>query len=176
MFKLLGISLFAGLLVTSCGEQVSNQAQNKNLNQNQNQNQRQSNVAATTEANATRPASTPSPTQTAPMTASIKNAGNTWKDDVSSSPVTTIKVGGTVTWTITSGTHSIERVAPSTGNGCDELDDKFDSETLTSGKSVTRTFTKAGTFGYHCGIHMGDPDCKNPPGTGRMPGVVKVVP
>lgn len=131
---------------------------------------------------ATRPAS-PSPTATAtatptasPATASVKGSNFQWRDDVSGTPVTTIKVGGSVTWTITGGTHQLERVAPSAANGCDELDASFDSANLTSGQTVTRTFTKVGTFGYHCGIHLGDPNCKTPPGTGRMPGVIKVVP
>jgi len=106
----------------------------------------------------------------------VKGSNFQWRDDVSGTPVTTIKVGGTITWTITGGTHQLERVAASAANGCDELEAAFDSGNLTSGQTVTRTFTKVGTFGYHCGIHLGDPNCKAPPGTGRMPGVIKVVP
>ena len=121
---------------------------------------------------------TPTPTtgSPAPTTASVKASNFKWQDDVSGTPVTTIKVGGTITWTITGGRHQLERVAPSAANGCDQLDASFDSGELTSGQTVTRTFTKAGTFGYHCGIHLGDPNCKAPPGSGRMPGVIKVVP
>ena len=129
----------------------------------------------------------PSPTVTASVspspgaaTASVKGANFKWTDDASGTPVTTIKVGGTVTWTITSGatggTHQLERVAGNATNGCDNLEASFDSGNLTSGQTVTRTFTKVGTFGYHCGIHLGDPNCKTPPGTGSMPGVIKVVP
>lgn len=32
-------------------------------------------------------------------------------------------------------------------------DNSFDSQLLESGKSWTHTFTKAGTFKYHCSIH-----------------------
>lgn len=117
-----------------------------------------------------------SPSPAAPTTASVKGANFKWTDDASGTPVTTIKVGGSVTWTITGGTHQLERVAGNATNGCDNLDASFDSGNLTSGQTVTRTFTKVGTFGYHCGIHLGDPNCKTPPGTGSMPGVIKVVP
>lgn len=117
-----------------------------------------------------------SPSPAAPATASVKGANFKWTDDASNTPVTTIKVGGSVTWTITGGTHQLERVAGNATNGCDNLDASFDSGNLTSGQTVTRTFTKVGTFGYHCGIHLGDPNCKTPPGTGSMPGVIKVVP
>lgn len=123
----------------------------------------------------------PSPTVTAsvspsPATGSVKGSNFKWTDDASGTPVTTIKVGGSVTWTITGGTHRLERVAGTAANGCDNLEASFDSGNLTSGQTVTRTFTKVGTFGYHCGIHLGDPNCKTPPGTGAMPGVIKVVP
>ena len=112
----------------------------------------------------------------APTTASVTGANFRWRDDASGTPVTTIKVGGTVTWTVTGGTHKLERVTASPANGCAELDASFDSENLTSGQSVKRTFNKAGTFGYRCGIHGGTPNCNTPPGTDSMPGVIKVVP
>ena len=130
----------------------------------------------TATATATVGTPSPTPTGTAPATASVKGSNFKWQDDASGTPVTTIKVGGTVTWTITGGTHQLERVAGSAANGCDQLDASFDSGNLTSGQTVTRTFTKVGTFGYHCGIHLGDPNCKTPPGSGAMPGVIKVVP
>lgn len=120
------------------------------------------------------PTAPPSPT--APTTASVKGSNFKWTDDASGTPVTTIKVGGSITWTITNGTHQLERVAGNATNGCDQLDASFDSGNLTSGQTVTRTFTKVGTFGYHCGIHLGNPNCKTPPGSGAMPGVIKVVP
>lgn len=181
MLKLTVLTLISGLLLlgVSCGGEQGQNIQNKTSTQNLNQGQKQSNTTASsnenlnTNTNSTPPAASPSPAQTAPMTATVKNAGVKWKDEASGTPVTTIKVGGTVTWTITSGLHSIEKMA---GEGCDELEDSFDSDNLGVGKSVTRTFTKAGTFGYHCGIHLGNPNCKAPPGTGAMPGVIKVVP
>jgi plastocyanin len=120
-----------------------------------------------------------SPSPAGPTTASVKGSNFDWKDDASGTAITTIKVGGTVTWTITQGTHRLERVAGNPTNGCDNLDASFNSGNLSSGQTVTRTFTKAGIFGYHCGIHQGVPNCKTPPGKtgdGTMPGVIKVEP
>lgn len=136
-------------------------------------------VAATPTPTAASPspsAGSPSPGPAAPSTASVKGSNFKWQDDASGTPVTTIKVGGTITWTVTGGTHQLERVAGNATNGCDQLDASFDSGNLTSGQTVTRTFNKVGTFGYRCGIHLGEPNCKTPPGTGAMPGVIKVVP
>lgn len=141
---------------------------------------RQTNAPAPTTAAITptpTPATTPPPTTplpTAPTTASVKGSNFKWVDDASGTNVTTIKVGGTVTWTKVNGDHTLERVAGSATNGCDELDASFDADDLS--QPVSRTFNKVGTFGYHCGIHGGVPNCKTPPGTGRMPGIIKVVP
>ena len=164
--KALGLVLTTALLVgiTSC---------NPGGNQN--------NATPTPTTTATATPASPSPTaavspSTAPTTATVKGSNFKWQDDASGTPVTTIKVGGTVTWTVTGGTHQLERVAGSAANGCGELDASFDSNNLTSGQSVSRTFTKVGTFGYHCGIHQGTPNCTTPPGSGPMPGVIKVVP
>jgi plastocyanin len=180
MLKVLGLVLTGGLLLsfTACsGDQATNMNQNKSPNQNQaNNTKREKTSNDIAPANANTP---PTNTSAAPMTATVKNEGTEqWKDDASGTPVTTIKVGGTVTWTITSEVHSIKRVAPSPANGCDELESTFDSGNLTAGKSVSKTFTKAGTFGYKCGIHGGVPNCKTPPGDpdSGMPGVIKVVP
>jgi plastocyanin len=160
MLKFFGLALTTLLLLTftSCTPQS----------------ERQTNVAPTV-APATPQASTsrPTPALTGPMTATVKGSNFKWTDDASGTPVTTIKVGGTVTWTAT-GKHSLERVAGSPTNGCAELDDSFDSEEIKG--PVSRTFTKVGTFGYHCGFHLGNPNCKTPPGDGPMPGVIKVVP
>jgi plastocyanin len=139
-------------------------------------NQNNATPTPTTATPTASPTAAVSPTSTAPATATVKGANFKWQDDASGTPVTTIKVGGTVTWTVTGGTHQLERVAGSAANGCDELDASFDSNNLTSGQSVSRTLTKVGTFGYHCGIHKGTPNCTSPPGSGPMPGVIKVVP
>lgn len=134
--------------------------------------------AASTLVATASPAASPaaSAVAAAPSTATVKISNFKFQDDASGTPVTTIKVGGTVTWTVTQGVHSLEGVAGSAANGCGNLESSFDSDNLTSGKSVSRTFNTVGTFGYHCGIHRGDPNCKTPPGTGRMPAVIKVVP
>ena len=125
------------------------------------------------------PTVTASPSPTSPTTASVKATNFNWTDDASGTPITTIKVGGSITWTITQGTHRLERVPGNATNGCDSLDASFNSGNLSGGQTVTRTFTKVGTFGYKCGIHQGVPNCNTPPGTtgdGTMPGVIKVVP
>lgn len=133
-------------------------------------------AVATATATPTTPKQTP--TSAGPVTAAVTGSDFKWKDDVSGTPVTTIKVGGTIKWTIAAGSqdHRLEAVAPSPANGCEQLEPSFNSDDLGEGQSVSRTFTKVGTFGYRCGIHGGTPNCKNPPGTGSMPGVIKVVP
>jgi len=137
---------------------------------------------STTTATAT-PTSAPSvpsatPSASAPTTANVKNVGLKWQDEASGTPVTTIKVGGKVTWTTTAGPpHSLERVAGTAENGCGDLDASFNTPGhIAPGTPVTRTFDKVGVYGYHCGVHLGTPNCKTPPGTGQMPGVIKVVP
>ena len=172
MLKVRGLALTTVLLLgcVSCGEPVTRQDNAANT----------TSTAAST-ARSESPTPTPgtptaTPTPTAPTTASVKAVGIKWQDEASGTPVTTIKVGGSVTWTIPAGVpHSLKRVAASADNGCDELDASFDSN-LSPGQPVTRTFDKVGTFGYQCGIHKGAPNCKNTPGTGPMPGVIKVVP
>jgi hypothetical protein len=125
------------------------------------------------------PATTPTPPTTpspAPSPASVKGTGPPnvkWTDSASGTNVTTIKVGGTVTWTAV-GTHKLAHDPATADNGCDELDASFDSTPIV--QPVSRTFNKAGTFGYHCGIHGGTPNCKNPADSKGMSAVIKVVP
>jgi plastocyanin len=54
----------------------------------------------------------------------------------------TVKAGTTVTWTNTGVTHT---VTSNTG--------LFDSGHLGTGDTFTFTFSKAGTYAYHCAIH-----------------------
>ena len=54
----------------------------------------------------------------------------------------TVKVGTTVTWT---NHDDIPHTVVSAG--------KFRSKTLDTDNSFSFTFTAAGTFAYHCGIH-----------------------
>lgn len=142
--------------------------------------QKQANATSPTATVApTTPPATPiaSPSPTAPTTANVKNVGIKWEDEASGTPITTIKVGGTVTWTVTAPPpfHSLKRVAGTPENGCQDLDGTFDTPG-NIGSPVTRKFDKVGTFGYRCGVHGGTPNCKAPPGSGPMPGVIKVVP
>jgi plastocyanin len=129
----------------------------------------------TVSASAT-PTATPTPTP-APTTATVKGGSNNkWTDDASGTSTTTIKVGGTVTWSSGGGTHSLEAEAKTAENGCDELDaSNFDSDDFSGTATVTRSFKKVGTFGYHCGRHGGSANCKTGAGVG-MSGVIKVVP
>ncbi|HZS45509.1 MAG TPA: plastocyanin/azurin family copper-binding protein [Blastocatellia bacterium] len=54
----------------------------------------------------------------------------------------TVKVGTTVTWENTEGTHSVNAD-----------DGSFSSPNLTAGKTFSHRFTKAGTYGYYCSFH-----------------------
>lgn len=126
---------------------------------------------ATVTATATPTASPTASAPGAPTTASVKGSNFQWVDDASGTNVTTIKVGGTVTWTAT-GNHELERVPAA--NGCSELEASFNSERIT--QPVSRTFNTVGTFGYHCGVHGGTPNCTNPGASQGMAGIIKVVP
>jgi plastocyanin len=55
----------------------------------------------------------------------------------------TVKAGDTVTWTN----------ADSVGHSATADDKSFDTGIIDTGKSGTATFTKAGTFTYHCSVH-----------------------
>ena len=56
----------------------------------------------------------------------------------------TVKKGTTVTWTnMDSAPHTV------TSDSGSELS----SATLSNGQSYSHTFTEAGTFAYHCGVH-----------------------
>ena len=57
----------------------------------------------------------------------------------------TIAVGETVTWTLTSGTHTVV-----SDEGSSET---WDSDSIASGGIFSHQFDTAGEFGYHCGIH-----------------------
>src|SRR5688500_1978046 len=72
-------------------------------------------AATTPSPTATSPPTTPSPS--APTTASVKGTNFKWTDEVGGTNVTTIKVGGTVTWTAV-GNHRLERDPSSADNGC----------------------------------------------------------
>ncbi|HEV8427962.1 MAG TPA: hypothetical protein VGQ41_08695 [Pyrinomonadaceae bacterium] len=128
--------------------------------------------AATASATATAAPGSPSPGG-APTTAAVKATNFKWTDSVSGTNVTTIKVGGTVTFTAV-GNHKLAHDTSSVGNGCGDLEATFDSTPIT--QPVTRTFTKVGTFGYHCGVHGGTPNCNNPSNSDGMAAVIKVVP
>jgi amicyanin len=78
-----------------------------------------------------------------PAASPMAAAAVTIKDFKFDPPQLEVAVGETVTWTNQDGTtHTV------TGdNG------EFDSGNLDTGKSFSFTFTKAGTYSYHCSIH-----------------------
>ena len=55
----------------------------------------------------------------------------------------TVKIGATITWT---NNDSVAHTVTSDRG-------VFDSGNLAAGKSYTYTFSKAGTFPYHCAVH-----------------------
>jgi plastocyanin len=127
---------------------------------------------ATASATTTVAPGSPSPGG-APTTAAVKGTNFKWTDSVSGTNVTTIKVGGTVTFTA-QGNHKLAHDTSSVGNGCGDLEASFDSTPIT--QPITRTFNKVGTFGYHCGVHGGTPNCNSPSDSDGMAAVIKVVP
>jgi FtsP/CotA-like multicopper oxidase with cupredoxin domain len=98
------------------------------------------------------------------MTATVKSVGPAlnpqWRDDTSSTPETTIMVGGTVTWEIADAPAN-HTVISSGAPGFSNVMTLPDS----------RTFNAVGDYKYFCGVHGGDPVAK----TG-MWGIVHVVP
>lgn len=80
--------------------------------------------------------------------------GNSFTDEESGTPETTINIGDTVLWVNDSGSeHTIvsDNVAP-----FDTLNPSLNGD-INPGEKYSRTFNQAGTFGYHCDIHGGDP-------------------
>lgn len=73
-----------------------------------------------------------------------------YTDSVSGTSTTTINVGDTVTWTWNGGQHSSTSGACSPG--CTP-DGNWDSGVKTSG-TFSHTFAAAGTFPYHCEVHL----------------------
>lgn len=88
---------------------------------------------------------TPSATQQASPTSTASEVKNSVQiSNFSFSPASlTVKVGDTVTWTN----------QDSMGHSATADDKSFDTGVLDQGKSGTITFSKAGTFTYHCSVH-----------------------
>lgn len=89
------------------------------------------------------PAPTPTPAAT-PTTAPTGNGSSVTIANFAFSPASlTVKVGTKVTWTNNdSTTHTV-----TADQGA------FDAGNLPPGQSFSFTFTKAGTYNYHCSIH-----------------------
>lgn len=87
----------------------------------------------------------PSPNQQTNPTGSAPVAKNSVQiSNFNFSPATlTVKVGDTVTWTN----------QDSMGHSATADDQSFDTGVFDQGKSGTVTFSKTGTFTYHCSIH-----------------------
>jgi PKD repeat protein len=80
------------------------------------------------------------------------NGGINFFDDQSGTSTTTINVGDTVTWVWDSSFHSTTSGACPGGN-C-QPDGMWDSGAGSAPKSFSFTFTTAGTFPYHCSVHL----------------------
>src|SRR5260370_18080160 len=99
---------------------------------------------------------TPTPTPTTGTTPTATPSGPTKAISIGTfhgtfgfSPATiTIKVGTTVTWTNNTGTpHTV------TSDDGTSFDSGINTPLSPSGGTFSHTFTKAGTFSYHCQIH-----------------------
>lgn len=112
-------------------------------------------AATPSPARGTAPPATQAPASALPATAPPASAAPASTSPASGDAITianfafapaslTVKVGATVTWTnMDSATHTVKWDDGSQGSG-----------SLTAGAApYTRTFDKAGTFTYHCGIH-----------------------
>lgn len=87
----------------------------------------------------TSPTSSTSPTSPAPAAKNSVEISN-----FAFSPATlTVKVGDTVTWTN----------KDSMGHSATANDNSFDTGILDQGKLGTVTFSKVGTYTYHCSVH-----------------------
>lgn len=130
-FPLLAIVCLLGfaLLLTACGETTTTAGATNPP------------TATTAPTDTPSPAPTNTPAPTGPQVAiSIIGSGTYAFDPASKS----VKVGTTVTWTNNSS-------APHTVTS-DTGPDSFDGQ-VSSGDKFSFTFTKAGTYTYHCSIH-----------------------
>ena len=100
-------------------------------------------TAVPTAAPTLAPTATPTAAAT-PTTAPAANGNSITIANFAFAPATlTVKVGTKVTWTNNdSATHTV-----TADQGA------FDSGDLPTGQSFSFTFTKAGTYSYHCAIH-----------------------
>ncbi len=90
------------------------------------------------------PSSTPAPAPSATAVAGRATSASVRIVNYSFSPATlTVKVGTTVIWT--NGDPMSHTVTADNG--------AFDSGNLAPGATFRKSFTKAGTFAYHCAIH-----------------------
>ncbi len=111
------------------------------------------NTGGTTNSNPTATAAAPSPTATTAPTATGKTMTITITTDSSGtftfSPKTlTVPVGTTVVWKNMTGTpHTV------TSDDGSSFDSGVANPIAAQGGTYQFTFTKAGTFAYHCSIH-----------------------
>jgi plastocyanin len=95
---------------------------------------------ASTSAQSSSAATTPSPAAAGPAVASAKVDVKSFKFRPA---VIAVKKGGRITWTNSDATaHTATADARS-----------FDTQAIDQGKSKTVSFTRAGTFAYHCDFH-----------------------
>ncbi len=83
-----------------------------------------------------------------------------WRDATSGTPETVIMVGGKVTWKYGGCPPAHTVVGVTNTSPFDNLSPPLNLSGPTPDKDVSYTFSQAGTFGYFCGIHTGDPVSK----------------
>lgn len=89
------------------------------------------------------PFSSPDPVSTSSVEAILRESEIEIEDFVFNPKTVTIKVGTTVKWS--NKDESSHRVTSDDGS--------WGSNSLSKGDSFFYTFTQAGTFSYHCGVH-----------------------
>jgi plastocyanin len=89
---------------------------------------------------------TSSPATTPPATFNGAENSVVIKNFAFSPAIITIKAGASVTWVNQDGTD--HTVVSDTGSAV-----AFESKTLSNGGSYSFTFSKPGTYSYHCSIH-----------------------
>jgi len=101
---------------------------------------------ATTLPSTTEPAMTTTAAPTPPVTVDV-----TIQDFAFSPPSVTVPVGTTVTWT---NQDSAPHQIVSDATPLFSLGALFTSNQLLQGQTFSFTFNNAGTYAYHCGIHL----------------------
>ena len=119
-------------------------------------------LSADTSGFANAPAASPTPTPTpgssATRVVNIGEGGNQFVDATTGGHQTTIHVGDSVQWNWVANTHTTTAGSCKGSGGAygGEMctgSGEWDSGMQSAGHQFTQVFTKAGTYGYFCGVH-----------------------